>query len=56
MFKDLGLRNTVEANMKIINYPDVTLDLHTATFQPFVKPDNIQRPTEHHPKYPGCYQ
>ena len=56
MFKDLSLRITVEANMEIINYLDITLDLHAATFQPYVKPGNIQPPTKHHPKYPGCYQ
>ena len=41
MCKDLGLRITVKANIKIINYLDVTLDLRTATFQPYVKTGNI---------------
>lgn len=41
------LKITVEANMKIINFLDVTLDLNTGYHMPFTKPNHI-------PKYVNC--
>ena len=38
--------------MKIINYPDVTLDLRTATFQPYVKPGKIPQDVHRDSNHP----
>ena len=41
-FLDLGLKITIEANMKIVNYLDVTFNLQAATYQPpYMEPDNL---------------
>ena len=40
MFKDNGLRITIDANKKIFNFLDVTMDLNKGTYQPYLKPDN----------------
>ena len=37
---DLGLKITVQSNMKIFNYLDVTLNLTTGKYYPFREPDN----------------
>ena len=37
---DLGLKITVQSNMKIVNYLDVTLNLTTGKYYPFRKPGN----------------
>ena len=37
---DLGLKITVQSNMKIFNYLDVTLNLTTGKYYPFRWPDN----------------
>ena len=39
IFNDNGLRITIEANKRIINFLDVTLNLKKSTFQPFTKPN-----------------
>ena len=39
-FKDYGLIITVEANLHIVNYLDVTFDLQKGTYLPYRKPDN----------------
>ena len=41
IFKNLGLSITIECNMKIVNYLDVTLNLSNGTFKPYSKPDNL---------------
>ena len=38
-FKNLGLDITIHANLKIVNFLDVTFYLHDGTFQPYHKPD-----------------
>ena len=38
-FKSLGLKITIEANLKIVNFLDVTLNLQNGTYQPFHKPN-----------------
>lgn len=41
IFREQKLQITVEANKKIINYLDVTLDMANNTYQPYTKPNNI---------------
>ena len=55
LFKDkFGLRITIETNLKIVNFLDVTLDLNTGTFKPFSKPNSqpiyIHVDSNHPPK------
>ena len=40
IFKDNGLRISIEANKKIVNFLDVTLDLVTGSYYPYIKPGN----------------
>ena len=40
IFKELDLRITIETNLKIVNFLDVTLDLNTGKFKPYNKPNN----------------
>jgi hypothetical protein len=39
-FKDIGLKITIEANLKIVNYLDVTLNLNTGVHNPYKKPND----------------
>ena len=39
IFKDCGLKVTIQANLKIVDYLDVTLDLMTGIHKPFIKPN-----------------
>ncbi len=41
IFHNNGLRITIEANKHAINFLDVTLNLHSNTYQPFTKPDTV---------------
>lgn len=43
LFKRHGLRITVEANSKIVNYLDVTLNLPNGSYSPFMKSNNSLR-------------
>ena len=40
-FRENGLQISVEANRKTTDFLDVTLDLNSNTYQPFIKPNNI---------------
>ena len=40
VFKDCGLRITIQANLQKVNFLDIQLDLNTSTYQPYRKPDN----------------
>lgn len=40
LFSDHNLRITIEANKKTVNFLDVTLDLCTGTFSPYMKPNS----------------
>ena len=40
VFKDNGLKITIDANKKIVNFLDVTLDLNKGTHEPYLKPNN----------------
>ena len=39
-FKDCGLKITIKGNLKIVNFLDVTFNLHKSTYKPHRKPDN----------------
>ena len=39
-FGNHNLKITIEANKKVVDYLDVTLDLRSGTFMPFMKPNN----------------
>ncbi|OOZ40503.1 hypothetical protein, partial [Solemya elarraichensis gill symbiont] len=41
IFKDLGLRITIEHSLKIVNFLDVNLNLKNNTYRPYAKPNNI---------------
>ncbi|OOZ57026.1 hypothetical protein, partial [Solemya velum gill symbiont] len=40
IFENHGLRITIEANKKIVDYLDVTLDLNSGKYGPYTKPNN----------------
>mgnify|MGYP001800508139 CR=1 FL=1 len=39
-FRDNNLKITIEANKKIVNFLDVTLDLNNGEYMPYTKPNN----------------
>ena len=39
-FKNLGLKVTIEANLKTVNFLDVTLDLGNESYKPYRKPND----------------
>ena len=41
IFKNNGLDITIECNIKIVNYLDVTFNLNDSSYRPYHKPDNI---------------
>ena len=41
IFNKYGLIITIEANKKIVNFLDVTLNLSTGKYQPYGKPNNV---------------
>ena len=41
VFNDNKLKLTIEANKKCVNFLDVTFDLRSGTFKPYMKPGNI---------------
>lgn len=53
IFNRNGLRITIEANKKIINFLDVTLNLNNSTYQPYTKPNTtlqyVHRESNHPP-------
>ena len=40
IFKDLGLKITIDVGMKVVNYLDVTLNLADGTYRPYRKPND----------------
>ena len=40
IFKDCGLKITIKRDLKIVNFLDVTINLHKNTYEPYSKPDN----------------
>ena len=43
IFKTIGLKITIEANLKAVNFLDVTLNLDTGLYQPYRKPNDQTR-------------
>ena len=39
-FQELGLKITIQTNLKIVNFLDVTMNLLTGTYQPYNKPND----------------
>jgi len=54
VFKSNGLKITIEANKKTVNFLDVTFDLTSGTYKPFTKPNNkllyVHRQSNHPPQ------
>ena len=42
IFRDQGLKITIECNKKICDFLDVTLNLNDGSYQPYVKPNKFQ--------------
>ena len=40
VFESIGLKITIETNKKIVDFLDITLNLNTGKYQPFLKPGN----------------
>ena len=38
-FKSNGLKITIEANKKVVNFLDVTFDLSSGSYKPYMKPN-----------------
>ena len=43
IFKDIGLKITAEANLKVVSFLDITLNLSTGLYQPCRKPNDQPR-------------
>ena len=41
VFKNLGLSITSEANLKVVNFLDITLDLNTGLYKPYMKENDL---------------
>ena len=54
LFADNGLKITVEANKKVINHLDVTLDLNSGKHYPFLKPGNVHTSVHAKSNDPPC--
>ena len=54
IFRENGLRITVEANKKIVSFLDVTLDLTTNSFKPYVKPNSPIMYVNSQSNHPPC--
>ena len=53
VFKSNGLKITIEANKKVVNFLDVTFDLSSGAYKPYMKPNNkllyVHRLSNHPP-------
>ena len=52
LFEKNGLRVEIKANLKTVDFLDVTLDIETGIFKPFVKPNNIPLYVHKHSNHP----
>ena len=52
LFRNNNLKITVEANRKVVNYLDVTLDLNSESFMPYMKPGNTPLYVNSHSNHP----
>ena len=41
IFKENNLKITIEANRKTVNFLDISMDLRSETYQPYMKPNSI---------------
>ena len=52
-FKDLGLKITIDCNIKVVNFLDITLNLNDGTYYPYRKPNDrplyINKQSNHPP-------
>lgn len=53
IFSTNGLKITIDVNFKCVDFLDVTLNLNTGIYQPFMKPNNtslyVNKQTNHPP-------
>ena len=53
IFRQNGFKITIRANLKILDFLDVTLDLSTGIYKPYIKPNNtpvyVNTSSNHHP-------
>ena len=54
VFRDNGLKISIEANKKIVNFLDVTLDLNHDCFKPYVKPNSPIIYVNNKSNHPPC--
>ena len=54
IFKKEGLDITIDANLKVVDFLDVELNLITGTHRPFTKPNNIVQYIYMHSNHPPC--
>ena len=54
IFKENGLKITIEANKKVINFLDVTLNLTNGKFYPYMKPGNQPTYVNSSSNHPPC--
>ncbi len=52
VFSDNNLKITIEANKKCVNYLDITLDLRSSSYKPYMKPGNTPLYVNHHSNHP----
>ncbi|GFR72572.1 inositol hexakisphosphate and diphosphoinositol-pentakisphosphate kinase 2 [Elysia marginata] len=52
IFWNNGLNITIEANKKVVDFLDVTLNLNTGTYKPYKKPNDIVRYIHAHSNHP----
>ena len=53
-FDDLGLKITIDANLSTVDFLDVTLELKTGLYKPYMKPNNTLQyvhTSSNHPKH-----
>ena len=62
IFRELNLSITIEVNVKVVNFLDITMDLSKGIYKPYMKPGNTplyvnkkkQPPTPHYKEHPSC--
>ena len=54
VFKNEGLNIPIDANLKIMNFLDVEVDLNTGTHKPFMKPNNTLLYIDVNSNHPQC--
>ena len=42
IFKDNGLKITIQVNLKTVDFLDITMDLQTGEYKPYMKPNNTR--------------